>query len=67
MTDTLPLPHDAARNSNAAPKPRKVEGLSGRHEDLHEMISFEDPTEQRTWMIDATFMRSSWKCIFGEG
>ncbi|MEY3618309.1 MAG: hypothetical protein RL726_1007 [Actinomycetota bacterium] len=67
MTDTLPLPHDAARNSNAAPKPRQVDGLSGRHEDLHEMIAFEDPSEQRTWMIDATFMRSSWKCIFGEG
>lgn len=31
------------------------------------MISFEDPKEQRTWIFDATFMRSSWKCIFGEG
>ena len=31
------------------------------------MISFEDPHHQRTWTFDATFMRSSWKCIFGEG
>ena len=44
-----------------------VTGLSGRHEDLHEMLSFEDPKEQRSWIFDATFMRSSWKCIFGEG
>lgn len=48
-------------------KPIPVTGLSGRHEDLHEMISFEDPKEQRTWLFDATFMRSSWKCIFGQG
>lgn len=31
------------------------------------MLTFEDPKEQRTWLFDATFMRSSWKCIFGEG
>ena len=31
------------------------------------MVSFEDPHHQRTWTFDATFMRSSWKCIFGEG
>ena len=42
-------------------------GVNGRYEDLHEMISFEDPTEQRTWVFDATWLRSSWKCIFGEG
>jgi hypothetical protein len=38
-----------------------------REEQPHEWISFDDRTEKRTWMIDATFMRSSWKCIFGEG
>ena len=38
------------------------------HEDLaHEWISFEDPNEQRTWTIDATFFNSNFKCIFGEG
>lgn len=31
------------------------------------MIAFEDPKEERTWVFDATFLRSSWKCIFGEG
>lgn len=31
------------------------------------MISFEDPKEMRTWIFDATFLRSSWKCVFGEG
>ncbi len=35
--------------------------------DVHEWISFEDPDEQRTWMIDATFMRSEWTCIYGSG
>lgn len=30
-------------------------------------ISFEDPDELRTWMLDATFLRSSYKCIYGEG
>jgi hypothetical protein len=35
--------------------------------DLHEWISFEDDTEHRTWMFDATFLRSNWTCIFGEG
>lgn len=31
------------------------------------MVAFEDPKEMRTWVFDATFLRSSWKCIFGEG
>lgn len=35
--------------------------------DLHEWISFEDDDEQRTWMFDATFLRSNWSCIFGDG
>lgn len=38
-----------------------------REEQPHEWISFEDPDELRTWMIDATFLRSSYKCIYGEG
>ena len=36
-------------------------------DDLHEWISFADPTEDRTWVIDATFLVSSWTCIFGRG
>jgi hypothetical protein len=34
---------------------------------LHELISFEDPDEQRTWEFDATFLRSNYKCIYGQG
>ncbi|MFM7490343.1 MAG: hypothetical protein ACKO36_08415 [Actinomycetota bacterium] len=49
------------------PRRVPVPGVNKRYEDLHEMVSFEDPTEQRTWIVDATFLRSSWKCIFGEG
>jgi len=36
-------------------------------DDLREWISFEDPTELRTWMFDATFLRSSYTCIYGAG
>ena len=36
-------------------------------EQLHEWVSFDDPDEQRTWLIDATFLRSNYKCIYGEG
>jgi len=35
--------------------------------DTHEWISFEDATERRTWVADATFLRSPWTCIFGRG
>lgn len=35
--------------------------------DRHEWISFEDPTEDRTWMFDLTFLLSRWTCIFGRG
>ena len=35
--------------------------------DVHEWISFEDPDEQRTWVFDATFLRSNYTCIYGEG
>ncbi len=35
--------------------------------DVHEWVSFDDPTEQRTWAFDATFLRSNWSCIFGSG
>ena len=35
--------------------------------DTHEWISFDDSTEQRTWVFDATFLRSNWSCIYGAG
>ena len=34
---------------------------------VHEWISFEDPDEQRTWVFDATYLRSNHRCIYGEG
>jgi hypothetical protein len=35
--------------------------------DLHEWVSFDDPSEDRTWVFDATFLASNWTCIFGRG
>jgi len=43
--------------TSEAPKP----------DDLHEWISFEDPGEHRTWLFDATFLASNYKCIYGCG
>ena len=37
------------------------------HEDLHEWISFEDPEDRRTWFFDATYLKSNWMCIYGNG
>ena len=33
----------------------------------HDWVSFPDPTEDRTWLIDVTFLLSRWRCIFGAG
>ncbi|MEO1056933.1 MAG: hypothetical protein AAFY28_08480 [Actinomycetota bacterium] len=41
--------------------------MSGAPIDLHEWISFEDPDEHRTWVFDATFLRSNYTCIYGQG
>jgi hypothetical protein len=35
--------------------------------EVREWVSFEDPEEERTWVFDATFLRSSYHCIFGAG
>lgn len=35
--------------------------------DVHEWISFDDPDEHRTWVFDATFLRSNYTCIYGRG
>lgn len=35
--------------------------------DLHDYVSFEDATEERTWVFDLTFLTSPWRCIFGHG
>jgi len=35
--------------------------------DVHEWVSFDADDEQRTWLFDATFLRSNYHCIYGEG
>jgi len=35
--------------------------------DLHEYVSFSDPNSDQTWMIDATYLKSNWTCIYGSG
>ncbi len=41
---------------------RGVDGV-----EVREWVSFEDPEEERTWVFDATFLRSSYHCIYGAG
>ena len=33
----------------------------------HDWVSFPDPREDRTWVLDVTFLLSRWRCIFGDG
>jgi hypothetical protein len=33
----------------------------------HDWVSFPDPDEDRTWVVDVTFLLSRWRCIFGDG
>ncbi len=35
--------------------------------DAHEWVSFSDPDEDRTWLIDVTFLSSPWRCLYGDG
>jgi hypothetical protein len=35
--------------------------------DVHEWFSFDDPHEERTWVVDLTFLRSRWTCLYGAG
>jgi hypothetical protein len=51
------------------PEPFEVsrKGAGGAPPDAHEWVSFDDPDEDRTWVIDVTFLESSWNCIFGRG
>jgi hypothetical protein len=36
-------------------------------DNAHEWVSFEDAKEERTWLVDVTFLTSRWNCIFGNG
>lgn len=44
-----------------------VSGTASEADQVHEWVSFEDPAEQRTWIFDATYLRSNHHCIYGEG
>ena len=35
--------------------------------DAHEWVSFEDAEEERTWLVDITYLLSRWNCIFNNG
>jgi hypothetical protein len=44
--------------------------MAAAHEppgDAHEWVSFADPLEDRTWLMDVTFLSSAWRCIYGAG
>lgn len=51
----------ATTSREGTPRPA-TDGL-----DVHEWISFDDEHEDRTWVFDATFLRSGWTCIYGNG
>lgn len=51
----------SGKSLGSAEKKRKGAG------DVHEWISFTDPTEDRTWTFDATYLMSNHRCIFGAG
>lgn len=51
-----PGPADTGGDPHRAPLP-----------DATEMVSFDDPEENRTWVFDVSFLTSSWQCIFGAG
>jgi len=36
-------------------------------DDAREWVSFEDPDEDRTWLVDVSFLASPWRCIYGAG
>ena len=44
-----------------------VSGSESQPIDVHEWVSFDDPDEHRTWVFDATYLRSNYMCIFGCG
>jgi hypothetical protein len=55
------------------PAKRTVRSLSRDVRDLdelgaaHEWVSIDDPSEDRTWVVDVTFLESGWECIFLDG
>lgn len=44
----------------------RAEGVDGPA-GAHEWVSFDDPSDQRTWLVDVTFLESAWQCLYGHG
>ncbi len=65
MLSTAPT-HPGVR-INWRPTPVDTVPAMSAPDDLHEWISFEDPEEHRTWLFDATYLRSNYTCIYGCG
>ncbi len=60
-------PRSAEKSADNAAEIAADSTVSAGPIDLHELVAFEDPTEQRTWIFDATFMASNYQCIYGQG
>jgi len=45
----------------------KAKKTAAPPEGAHDWVSFPDPEEDRTWVVDVTFLLSKWRCIFGDG
>jgi hypothetical protein len=64
---------DGKVGAGKAPEMNATNGANGTKRwrlspaDAHEWVSFEDPTEARTWRFDVTFLLSHWECIYGNG
>ena len=63
MPDSSPV---VASHPSAPPTDHAAAAV-GRPPEVHEWLSIEDEHEQRTWVFDATFLRSNWSCIYGNG
>ena len=61
------MPSNAAAPSGRAAGWRASTPFAGPLPSAHEWVTFEDPTELRTWVFDVTFLVSRWQCIFGQG
>ena len=62
MTRARPLPRPA-RPDARRPSRRALRAPAS----AREWVSLEDPDEERTWLLDCTFLASEWRCLFGEG
>ena len=48
-------------------KPKMAEKDLAALGNAHEWVSIDDPDENRTWLVDVTFLESGWRCIYLNG